>query len=200
VSAVQRYIIGVSSYGGGGKTTLVRHLASTLGVSKISWDDYDEAGLMAHPDDWATADTNDWKVPRLATDLGQLKRGLSITSPLDGSSIQPTSYIIFDAPLGYAHKETGQHIDVLVFIDTPLDVAMARRILRDYFAGQETLTLEQTTTLKADLEGYLTATRAAFLNMDKKVKPLADVVVDGTLPVEMLAKQTMKKVLAYKGV
>ncbi len=199
MSALRPYTVALGSYGGGGKTTLVRYLASTLNASKISWDDYNEAGLMTHPDDWVAADTNDWKVPRLATDLSQLKQGQSITSPLGGPSIQPTPYTMFDAPLGYAHQETGQHIDVFVFIDTPLDVAMARRILRDYFAGRETLTSEQTTTLKTDLEGYLKFARAAFLSMDKKVKPLADVVVDGTLPIEMLAKQIMEKVLPHKG-
>jgi uridine kinase len=198
VSNVQPYIIALGSYGGGGKTTLVRHLAFTLGVSAIFWDDYDEAGLMTHPDDWVLADTNDWKVPQLAKDLRQLKEGQAITSPLDGSDILPTPYIVFDAPLGYAHKETGQHIDFFVFIDTPLDVAMARRILRDYFAGKETLTTEQTKTLKEDMEGYLKFARAAFLGMDKNVKPLADLLVDGTLSVEVLAKQIMEKAMSQK--
>lgn len=34
--------------------------------------------------------------------------------------------------------------------------------------------------------------------MDKNVKPLADLVVDGTLSVEVLAKQIMEKVKSYK--
>jgi uridine kinase len=198
VSAVRPYVIAIGSYGGGGKTTLVRYLASSLNVSKISWDDYDEAGLMTHPDDWTAANTNDWKVPRLAADLAHLKQGLTVVSPLDGSSLQPTPYIIFDAPLGYAHRETGQHIDFFVFIDTPLDVAMARRILRDHFAGKETLTLEQTKSLKADLEGYLEFARHAFLGMDKNVKPLADLVVDGTLPIDVVAKQILEEVASHR--
>jgi uridine kinase len=196
--SVQPYIVAFGSYGGGGKTTLVHRLASSLGVSKISWDDYDEAGFMTHPNNWVAATPNDWKVPRLGADLGRLKLGQSITSPLDGSSIQPSSTILFDAPLGYAHEDTGRHIDCFVFIDTPLDVAMARRILRDYFADEETLTPEQTKRLKADLEGYLGFARAAFLNMDKTVKPLADFVVDGSLPLETIVKEITEKIISRR--
>ncbi len=198
MSASQPFIIALGSYGGGGKTTLVHHLASSLSVSTIAWDDYDEAGLMTHPDDWILADSNDWKVPQLAKDLRQLKQGQKVASPFDGSSILPTPYIVFDAPLGYAHKETGQFIDFFVFIDTPLDVAMARRILRDYFAGNETLMAEQTKTLKMDMERYLEFARDAYLNMDKNVKPLADLLVDGTLTVEVLSRQVMEKVTLHK--
>jgi uridine kinase len=189
----QPYIIALSSYGGGGKTTLARHLVATLNASLIAWDDYDEAGMMTHPDDWVAATTNDWKVPQLGKDLARLKQGQAINSPLDGSSIQPTPYIVFDAPLGYAHKETGQHIDFLVFIDTPLDVAMARRILRDYFADKETLTAEQTKALKAEMQHYLKFSRAAFLNMDTSVKPQADLIVNGLKSTDDLSKEITKQ-------
>jgi uridine kinase len=92
---------------------------------------------------------------------GKTKNPNALISPLDGSRLVPSQYIIFDAPLGYAHKETGQYIDFLVFIDTPLDVAMARRILRDDFAGQSSLSDEQARTLKMNMERYLEFARAA---------------------------------------
>jgi uridine kinase len=184
----QPYIIALSSYGGGGKTTLAHHLATTLNASFIAWDDYDEAGLMTHPDDWVAAVANDWKVPQLGKDLARLKQSQAVVSPLDGSSIRPTPYIVFDAPLGYAHRETGQYIDFLVFIDTPLDVAMARRILRDYFGDKETLTAEQTKALKVEMQHYLRFSRAAFLKMDTNVKPHADLVVDGFKSIDDLSK------------
>lgn len=41
-------------------------------------------------------------------------------------------YIILDYPFGRDHPRFSSLIDLSVFIDTPLDVAMARRILRDY--------------------------------------------------------------------
>lgn len=198
----QPYIIALSSYTGGGKTTLARYLASTLKATSLFWDDYDEAGFMTHPKDFKSwldegADNNAWKVPRLAEDLAKLKRGETIISPIDGSSLTPTKYIILDAALGYANEEMGRYIDFLVLIDTPLDVAMARRILRDYFAGEETLTTEQMKTLKADMESYLEFAREAYLNMDKTVKPQADLLVDGTLPIEVLAEQILEKIKSF---
>jgi hypothetical protein len=48
------------------------------------------------------------------------------------------------------------------------------------------------------MEGYLKFARAAFLGMDKNVKPLADLLVDGTLSVEVLAKQIMEKAMSQK--
>jgi hypothetical protein len=71
---------------------------------------------------------------------------------------------------------------------------MAWRILRDYFAGKDTLTAEQMKVLKADMEGYLEFAREAYLNMDKTVKPQADLVVDGTLSVERLARKILEQI------
>ena len=191
----QPHVIGLSSYGGGGKTTLTRYLAATLKATVLFWDDYDEAGLMIHPKDWRSwltegADNNAWKVPQLAKDLAQLKQGQSIVSPLHGSSIVPTNYIVFDAPLGYAQQETGKYIDTLVFIDTPLDVAMARRILRDYFSDAAVLE-KRAANLKAEMESYLEFSRDAYLNMDKTIKPYADLILDGLLPVAVLAEKVI---------
>ncbi len=198
---MEPFVIALSSYTGGGKTTLARSLASLLNATLLTWDDYDEAGFMTHPKDWRTwladgADNNAWKVPQLAKDLAQLKQGQTIISPVDGSSLAPSKYLIFDAPLGYAHQETGQYIDFLVFIDTPLDVAMARRILRDYFAGGSTLTEEQIKMLKGDMESHLEFAREAYLNMDKTIKPFADLVLEGTLAVDVLSQKIIECVHA----
>jgi uridine kinase len=202
---VKPYVVALSSYTGGGKTTLARHLTSLLNATSLFWDEYDEAGFMTHPKDWRSwlaegADNNAWKVPRLAEDLAKLKQGKTIMSPLDGSSLTPTKYIIYDAPLGYAHEETGKYIDFLVFVDTPLDVAMARRVLRDYFAGKETLTDEQAKTLKMDMESYLEFAREAYLNMDRTIKPFADLVLDGTLAVDVLVTRIVERIAISKDI
>ncbi|MGL4611160.1 MAG: hypothetical protein ACRCYY_16020 [Trueperaceae bacterium] len=42
-------IIGVSSYSGGGKSTLARYLTKEPQSTLLIWDDYDEAGLTTHP-------------------------------------------------------------------------------------------------------------------------------------------------------
>ena len=129
------FVIGMSSVSGGGKTAVAKKLTELLqDAVMLCFDDYDDTTV--HPEDlntWLTAgaDYNVWKTPGLTRDLLSLTTGNPITSPVDGSAIPATKYIVFDAPLGRAHSDTGRFIDFMVFIDTPLDIAMARRLLRD---------------------------------------------------------------------
>ena len=124
------FVVGISSPSGGGKTAITMKVSELLANSvTISFDDYDFDTV--HPSSYRQwleegADCNAWKTPRLSDDLGKLKEGKSIISPVDDRIVNPQRYVIFDAPLGYAHAETGKFIDFMVFIDTPLDVAMAR--------------------------------------------------------------------------
>ncbi len=63
-----------------------------------------------------------------------------------------------------------------VFIDTPLDIAMARRIIRDF----KDSSIEN---VLLDLDNYIIRGRRGFLGMLKTIKPNSDLIVDGTLPV-----------------
>lgn len=40
-------------------------------------------------------------------------------------------YLILDYPFAYCNEQMMKYIDMAIFIDTPLDIALARRILRD---------------------------------------------------------------------
>jgi uridine kinase len=62
-----------------------------------------------------------------------------------------------------------------VFIDTPLDIAMARRIIRDFKEGS-------TEDILLDLDNYIARGRQGYLVMLNTTKPNSDLVVDGTLP------------------
>lgn len=67
----------------------------------------------------------------------------------------------------------NEYIDLTIFIDTPLDVAMARRILRDF----KNSNAEE---IKIDMQSYLSGAREAYLVMLNTVKPNSDVVIDGS--------------------
>jgi len=118
------FVIGISSVSGGGKTAVAKKLTELLqDAVMLCFDDYDDTTI--HPEDlhtWlaAGADYNVWKTPGLTRDLQSLTTGNQITSPADGSTIQGAKYVVFDAPLGRAHADTGRFIDLMVFIDTPL--------------------------------------------------------------------------------
>lgn len=87
-------IIGISSYTGGGKTTLVRRLAKWLNATFLIWDDYDEAGFMTHPKDWRSwlaegSSSNAWSVPKLAEDLAKLKKAKGLFQLVTARASQP---------------------------------------------------------------------------------------------------------------
>ncbi|MGP4074753.1 hypothetical protein [Halobacillus sp. K22] len=155
-------VIAVAAVSGGGKTTITSYLNEKLSNSKaIYFDDYDFEG----PEDmveWIENGSNpdDWDLSPLIRDVQQL-----LTESLD--------YIIVDFPFAYLHRRTSNLIDFAVFIDTPLDVAMARRIIRDFKDGSAE-------DIVQDLDNYRSKGRRGYLSMLQTTKPNSDLVVDGT--------------------
>lgn len=96
----------------------------------------------------------------------------------------PTKYILFDAPLGYCPQATGKYIDFLICVDTPLDVALARRLIRDYHHIPDPQKMIQ------ELQEYLSKSRPLFiLSPDEKA---SDLIIDGNLTLEEQEKQVLK--------
>lgn len=186
----QPFVVGISSVSGGGKTTTAKELATLLrNAVTLCFDDYD--GTNLHPEnrqEWLQqgGDYNAWKTPTLTEDLKTLKSGRPIKSVFDGSKISPAQFIIFDAPLGRAHHDTGRFIDFMVFIDTPLDVAMARRLLRHECSIE---------SIKESLTSYLSAGRTIYLHFEHRVKEKSDLILDGCLPVDDLAEAIYARVV-----
>ncbi|RED66121.1 uridine kinase [Cohnella lupini] len=158
-------IISIAAVSGGGKTTVIQLLNNELANSiALFFDNYDFEG----PDnliEWAHqgGDYNEWKLSPLINDLRII---------LDNKDTQ-NDYILLDYPFAYLNKEMNEFIDLTIFIDTPLDVAMARRILRDfnYSSAEE---------IRLDMQSYLSGAREAYLAMLNSVKPNSDVIIDGT--------------------
>ena len=183
------FVISVASQSGGGKTTIVAVLKERLANSAvIYWDDYgDEVDPVRDINDWAADgfDCNEWKTKPVAADIERL-----LNERLD--------YIILDYPFGYLNECVGKYIDLTVFVDTPLDVALARRIIRDYtsrsqesdfgLADIEELSLAG---LDKELRWYLTHSRPTYAKMPKMHKPVSDLVVDGTKTPEKLWKLSL---------
>lgn len=63
------------------------------------------------------ADFNEWQAAELADVVSQVGAGGQV--------------VIFEAPLGWRHQATGKHIDFLVFIEVPLEIALARFVIRE---------------------------------------------------------------------
>ncbi|RCW46360.1 hypothetical protein [Paenibacillus prosopidis] len=159
-------IIAIAAVSGGGKTTITSRLSQVLNNSKtLFFDEYDLTG----PDDiinWVTrgADCNEWDLEPLISDLRNL------------ISSEDIEFIILDYPFARLHDKL-KNIDLTIFIDTPLDIAMARRILRDFRNMNADAIL-------GDLSNYLSRGRSGYESMLKTTKPSSDLIIDGSLPVE----------------
>ncbi|TCW58227.1 hypothetical protein EC917_102413 [Bacillus thuringiensis] len=80
-----------------------------------------------------------------------------------------------------------EFIDVTIFIDTPLDIAMARRILRDF--KEDTMS-----EIHNDLKHYIIYARKAYLEALHTVKPNSDIVLDGSLSVDEIIDQIVEEI------
>lgn len=69
---------------------------------------------------------------------------------------EPRQYIILDYPLAYAHDQVSPYIDVAIFVDTRLDVAISRRLLRDFRGSSGDAILQ-------DVQHYVENGRRAYL-------------------------------------
>lgn len=174
------YIIGISGISGAGKTTLTKYLGEKLKATTVFWDDYDE--ISVGPDDlvkWyeESKDYKTWDYDDLAKTLQGLKNGKTFRCPATQKELKPTPYVIVDAPLGRKHLQTSQHIDLCIHIDVPLDMALARRVLRDF--KDENRNKEE---LLEDIDFYINHSRKLFTL--EEIKTSADFVIEGVLSCE----------------
>ena len=76
------------------------------------------------------------------------------------------------------------YIDCAVFIDTPLDIAMARRILRD-------MKNASADEIREEMNVYLNYARIAYVQMLKDIKPSSDYVIDGARDLEHITMELL---------
>lgn len=160
-------------------------------MTLIAWDEYDV--VSTEPDDYIQwyHDGHDYRAfqrAALAQVLATLSDGQSIPHPVLHYDLHATHHIIFDAPLGRCHHETGQYIDNMIHIDIPLDVSLCRRLLRDF--KNSSITKED---ILKEIQFYLDHARPLFFDAD--LKESADLVVNGLLPPEQ-ASETVRNYLS----
>jgi uridine kinase len=173
------YVIAISGKTGAGKSTLSQMMANQLNATLISWDDYDD--LSREPDNFilwhqSGRDYAAFQRQALSKNLADLKSRKETVHPVFNRVLPITQFIIFDAPLGRLHQQTGRFIDMMIHIETPLDVLLCRRLLRDF--NNQTNTKD----LLEEVKFYLEQSRPLYF--DKELKETADLVIDGMLPTE----------------
>lgn len=104
-------------------------------------------------------------------------------------------------PLGRAYAETAELIDVLVWVDTPLDLALARNLRSSTVAA---LAADADPKgflhwLDAYLEQYMGQVRLILEVQKSRVAPAADLTLDGTRAQEELIAEASRMVGRFSG-
>ncbi|NQU29825.1 MAG: hypothetical protein HQ525_04075 [Anaerolineae bacterium] len=183
------YIIAINAVSGGGKTALATCLSKALPKSALfCFDDFDSTNI--YPDDYY-----EWS-----------QRGanlLEFDCPGMGDTVQKkikqeqSEYIILDYPFGRDHPRFQNLIDLSVFIDTPLDVAMARRTLRDFLSTSEITADEKCQKLRTEMVDYIKKARYPYLDA-LKCKKTCDLILDGWTTLENLRDKILEHIKAER--
>lgn len=172
------YVVAVAAVTAGGKTTVVNELKHRFpNTQTLHFDAYSFEGAVDDYDQWVLngADYCVWNLESLERDILKIEHS------------GECDLLVLDYPFAYCHPLIKPYIDLCVFIDTPLDVALARRVLRDlaHSSGQE---------ICSDLKFYLEYARVAYLQMLKDIKPSSDYVVDGALPLNKIVESIANRI------
>jgi uridine kinase len=183
---VSARIIAISAPPGGGKSTVAAALAERLGAALVEYDAYDKltnlppgeiAAWLKDGGDYAIVE-----VSELVADLATLRDGGTILDRRTGKELTARALVILETPFGKAHPAMAPLIDSAIFLDTPPDLALTRKVrtfteanLADPGPGGHKRFL---TWLEAYLRNYEAITRRAIAIQRDRVLPLSDLVID----------------------
>jgi uridine kinase len=200
-----RYVVGVAGAAGAGKTTLVQALIANMpDAAALHIDNYQQ--ITRQPVhklmQWMErgADFDEFSIPMLSEHLEKLKRGEAILDPITGAEIASRKYIVFETHFGRAHRATGRYIDLLLWIETPLDIALARNV-RDFLrpALQEPpaqAPRERAAWVYNYVDSYLANVRKLVTMQYETVGADADIVLEGAADVAGAAGRIEREIRA----
>jgi len=119
-----------------------------------------------------------------------LKEGRAIIHPDSKQEVKPIRYLIIEEPFGRGRDALRELIDFLVYVDTPLEVAYVRKLLRksDFLPWEDDppVFIEH---LRENMEWYLRAGRSFYLAVSQSARKDCNLIVDGLLSTEDIAKE-----------
>lgn len=187
------YVVAIAGHSGAGKSTIIRHLVSRLGnAHSLSLDEYEESSTYPSTERWLAngADPNEFLIPNFDTDVHSLKHGKTIVHPITGQEVEPCRFLILEEPFGKGRNAVRDLIDLVVYIDTPLEVAYLRKISRknDFLPWEDNPQVFMK-NLRQNLDWYQEVGRKFYLAIAEKVRTGCDLIVDGMFPTEKIVDE-----------
>ena len=192
-------VVAILGASGSGKSHLVASLApETMGatVAVLRVDDYyrDLAHLSFEDRDAINFDHPDAiEFERLVDDLASLRSGGEVQTPVYdftqhtrsalSQSVPPADIILLEGVLAMSDPVTRELVDYKIFVDTPLELCLARRIERD--------ALQRGRSEASVRDFWETRAKPMFTQFVAPWRPQADLVIDG--------RQTIDDELSHVG-
>ena len=172
-------IIAIGAVTAGGKTTLVNAIKDKLTrTASLHFDDYSFDGEVNDFYKWVSdgANYNVWDLSPLKADIEKI-----INS-------DRYDYLLLDYPFAYQNKMIKDYLDCCIFIDTPLDIALARKVLRD-------MKESSADDIRYEMDVYLKYARIAYVQMLQDILPISDYVIDGTKELKIIITEAVEIIL-----
>ena len=169
-------IIAIGAVTAGGKTTVVNSIKDRLPrTTSLHFDDYPFEGKVEDLSNWVSegADVHVWDLSPLKTDIDKIVRSGEY------------DFLLLDYPFAYQHQMIKPYLDCCIFINTPLDIAMARRVLRDM---KEATSNE----IRNEMDMYLKYERIDYIQMVENHLSTCDYVIDGAKELESIINETIE--------
>jgi uridine kinase len=191
------YIITISGASGSGKSTIAKMISERLQNSElIYFDAYQSSTNYPDPNDKTIQfDPRNIESPLFFADLCKLISGESIHDPWN-RRLNPARFFIIDEPFGRLRREMSNMVDAVIYIDTPLDIALARRTIRNIDVDLKDHTSEEKLTIVMNnLKAYLNSLGDAYKTVGYELSRQCDITIDGTRSLDEVSNQVMDFIL-----
>jgi uridine kinase len=178
-------IIGICGGTGSGKTTIARAIVEAVGAENVVLVEQDSyyrnlADMPLDERHQANFDhPNSLETDMLVDHILKLKQGLSAEMPLYDFKthtrsdrieiIEPRPVVIVEGILMFAEPRVRELLDVKVYVDTPDDIRLLRRLRRDF--------VERGRTYERTMDQYERTIRPMHLEFVEPSKRHADIII-----------------------
>jgi hypothetical protein len=102
---------------------------------------------------------------------------------------------LLDFLLARAHPPTARHIDLLIWIETPPDIALARTLRDQVGLARKAPAAGFIDWLAGYLDSYARVMHRGYQLQRATVRPQADIILDGMLSPDQLAEAAAGEIL-----